>query len=1006
MSSRTVRILLSGLALAGFLHAAETAPAKPEASPASPADFSSGLKKLTDLGIPSFEGAKWVQANTLQQLLMDDEGSYRGISYSLRQLSDDLDGHYWVRRDGKEGLSVAAPGTPAVVDVGGKTPRFLRDVPEEFRKQMLTQMMSQVDSAKPRKIADTVTKTIAKMEKTLAGEKKENETRNYSSNQYGPAVGGEMLIFAAQIYASGETSEANRLAAAVFKNWPDRQAVLNGAIAVLAERQYDEISGVFFKSGDWAGYAKSLRALQAKFPRGWDKRAGLAILIARVEKRAAGKPAPFKPEGVPKPDAATLAAFDALVDAKPDEKQESRDTSVWLLPEVGKKKNEGMFSFGRHYFGGSSPFLGESSVVALRKPGVAALPVLIAALGDETLVRLRNGSPSYSFSSSSDSAETKARRSYEQLKRPATRGEIARELLFAVLPGETYKLRRLDADGLASAATDFLAEHGKDKPLDFARFYLKEGSDEQKQAAMNFFARSDDPAAGKEFEASLLASENIEGETSQAIEYVKSKKGAASDFAKKLVAKLRENLKTVTDRPKQEWSSSTTNGVTTVSKPQLEKVIAQLEAFTSGKSTREIVLDALKQAKKPAAELNRQGELIRAMDAKDRDALYLELAADSEDKALRAAATQQLAYGNLFMQPDSEKKSFTPPAADTPDGKRWRKLLASTVIVPGNVSVSLGKLAAYAVENRADKVPQYVTMMMYVGDGSDYILVRRAEARFAGKEVPAYPDPSKVTAERLGAIAAQVLATPDAKYGDYLAGLSPDERYAFVLWRFTRMSPSQSAYLGTKLAEITAPAGFDAKDNAFAGTGSELMGKKMSAEERALAEEIIGVTGLKTGTAFTNAGLLPLGAALAGNHAKYSGVTVICCPALDGLGRKLYASRAKIAKFEMSGGFDNQEDVMIYSAAQKFRISGDNGAKGADALVSLQVESEAFNGARLWKVKGDKVSPPEAPGEKDAKKPVSYAVFAILDAKDAKVITPEAFSDKSASADADADSDE
>lgn len=970
------------------------APAHAETSnPVAPADFTAGLKQLAELGLPEAPGARWVAAGPMvsNQLLQGRSGGFDQEAYQVREVFGPSSGYLWfIPASGDATPSVIVPGSPGIrlVELDARMFGGAPGMADIMRKQLLAQLQK----APAAKIAEDIDGVIERLDKKLAESRKSRgEGENYWAEQQEAALGGRLLLFAAQAYRAGEPAVANKLAAAVFKNFPRREVVLNAAISTLADQGYFDASETLKKDGDWARYAQSLKELLAKFPRGWENRPAVAKLHALVAKRAGA--APGAPPAAPGADAGTLAALRALDAMKPasvaDSPADTRD-SLWVLPALPEKPAGG---FNPVFFGGGgSEILSVPEVKALTKSGFAALPTLAAAVGDETLTTLFTTNNGRSYSSN-ETPEAKTKRLFDELRRPMTCGEIVRALLSQILPGEEYKLRRLDAAAFAETVEAFRVEHAKDSPVALASFYLKEGSGQQKQAAMRYIARSDDPSAGKIFEDSLLESEDIEGRVDEATEYLRAKRDKASGFAQKLVAKLKENLALPDERPAGEYSSNSRNGVTRLSKKRLEQQIKAVEAFASGKSTRELLLEAVaKPAKEAVPLLGAQSRSLQELPLAERVPLLLEAACVAREAEPKFLLLGQLGGFNPFGADSKEK--YAVPAPGSPDAKRWLELFDDkTKLSPGN---SLGLTAAFHFESLCEAPPPYAMFAMSRTENpTENIFVRRAKARLAGGTIPAYPDPTKVSGDRLTAIVAAVATTPDEKLEAYTSGLDDDERVAWALWLTLHRSPDAAAYMKVTLPEVAVPEAFKDREKRLSSVASNAGAVGVSEEDKAYTTTLLAAIGLAPGDVVDAARIESVCSTLAKDTAKHSGTLLTIARGGFSLGPTAYAQRGKIMKSEpMEGSYGMMSPgrtlaMQLQSAAQRFDMDGDFGYKGADAIVVLQMPGAGVSGQRVWRVKDGKVAAPEALDATAAGATPSFAQIVVLTAKDAAVILPE-----------------
>ena len=942
-----------------------------EPKPAAPADFTAVLKQLAALGVPDLTGAKWVSGERIFQDLAYGSPHATEEDDKAQSSYDTIVWSGWVIA---EKGAVLRPGIPEMHAVQLKNP----------------------DPGNLPRDLDRMLKVLKLTAKEL------HQQHGYSAERDSyleSAVAGRALVFAMQILQSGDTVSANRLAAAVFENFPDREAVLNGAVSVIADARYRTACAEFAKSGDWKRYAASLKAMRAELPPGWKNRAACAKLLALVEKRAAGPaPALTLPAGV-QGDAGTLAAFTALGEgnhAPSGPIETSQHESLWLLPDTAEIKPAEVL---RYPYG---PLPNVPEVKSLTKGGVAALPVLAAALGDETLTPIFHP-PLHGFATSGESVEARTNRFYDALYRPMSRAEIARALILSILPDEDFKFHGMKTEALAGPALDFHKKHAGSTPAELASFYLKEGSTYQKQCVRHYLKSSEDPAVGKLFEDTLLASADIEAGARDALEYLRNKrdKGAgAPGFARKVVAKLKTNLALPDKRPEYEYAPATAGGLTRLNAKRLATIIREIEVFTAGSSMRESLLGiAVKPADEALRALNSESDSLDKMPLATRVPLLLETAIVATDPKVKAWCIGRIAAHGVFVNPGESAEKYVLPAPGSLEAKHWLALISDdkTKIFADE---TIGSLAASVLESLSEKAPPFAWAARLTGivTRPDDLLQRRAKARLEGREIPAYPDPAKISAERLKTIVETAAATPDEKMEAFVTGLNPDELAAWGVWWLRHFSPEFPALAKMNLPRIAAPASLLTREKQL----SPVVAKSprlvtLSSEDTTFATTTLAAVGLNPGDVVNAARVETMCAALAKDAGKYSGGFFEFGRFGPSIGISFCGHREKIAQLPqpptqpdpteaarviaVEGPFTRQ--LRTYASAFKYAH------KDFDAIVVLMMPIAENRGNRVWRVKDGKI---EAPKPLDAKYGESIpdrALIVVLTAADAKIIRGE-----------------
>ena len=793
-------------------------------------------------------------------------------------------------------------------------------------------------SADLAKDIDTLTRNIAKLEKA---EDPDDFARPWNSN--GTTAFGTLLLFATQIHQYGNPDLANRLAESLFKAAPSREMVLDAAINQLADALYKNTTDRFFKSGDWAAYHKDLTALIAKFPRGWEKREAVTMVMESVAKRVAGAPpaVPTLPDIKIEPAAIESIAW--MLTAPPSEAEDKS-----LSPEVretlkripAKYRAGYLESLGRQSTGtgtyGTWLLKDASELEKEQAPGSAtirlgmrALPVLAALIEDDYVLQMPNPSAengSYSYSSS-DSGD-RAAELYRSLSRPTTRGDLAALLLGATLPDAGGH----DSNNLASLrekALDLYKNHKNASREDLAIVFLQEGSAQQKQEAAQILASSTDPAKITSFETQILA--NPTSDSIAAVStYASARKAAAKPFVEKFVKAVQED-------PSYEEGGS---------KQYLDRELRRLQALVTGKSPQ---AQAIEIAKGDPAEARQNIEnLLTNIAGETYNKQFLALLAG-------ASATSDPLVRSWFLASTAGIQSTRPNGEGTenPDAGRamsageievWKPLMADDRKVPdkvygdGNPGIkSIGQLAAATLES---SIRQGANLDMQkagfiLGRTPFDIAHERASARIAGKPLPPLPDASKVPAERLGAIVKAAAEKPPADIHPYLKSLTMDERAAWA----QRLEDQRGKPLEGNLGQLR----------------SIVTEEDLDFSSRAIPPETVGISG---GFECSTASLTALAEKLSASGAGQSRTVIVLTNAFFAPGLRAYVTRHPLLEEKQKEGEEDPNDLTrrwFGTAIRLFREK--DSPKEADALIfaDLRQESERTTGA-VW-ISGGKASP-------------------------------------------------
>ncbi len=755
------------------------------------ADFSAGFQQLAGLGLPPLDAkASWA-------VVPED---YRSGT-ELRQVAKSVKGNGWL-------LPTATGDKPRAIACGGLEPIDLK-------------------AGSKRPAEPDLTKDV---EALIAGLKK-IATKMDPEDRYSYGMRssnfGSFLLFAVQLHQTGHPALANQLALAVFEVFPSREAAVDAAINLLAGQFYEDASRAFFTSGDWAAYHTALAALCKRFPRGWSSHDAVGMFMPQLEKQAAGAtpPVPSLPGVAIDPRAlAIIAEFTAKPNPPGSKDKKPRAISAAMRYRMNYD--------GEGYGGDSSGppplwIISEpaeaddadakaSPLIRLAALKMAAIPALAALAADPFLTCLPNSRSSSgysSYSSSNDSADDISLRLYESLNRPATRGEIATQLLAATLPQSDDDRSQGGQDAISETALAFWKDYKDATREELAVIFLRDGSSNQSAQAASILAASSEPKAHQAFEAHVLAADPAIATFQDVQTYLRARKAAARPFfdayAKLVRSQAKGGSSDNDDSNQYAWAIKQAGGTA--------KILKQLEALVGGQSPRALAIQIAKG--KPAdakAAINSLSSLLEdATPVKHLHAL-LEGANAATDATVRArflAATWSIRWeaDEADEEPSAETpadeakddkvaKNDEPPAerkVTEPEAVVWRKLLADTRSVPSqfnpqnrfqesgsSTKPTIAELAATAFETSIQPgvYGEAHAAAIILDKTANAILVERANARLAGKPAPPLPDAAKVTEERLGEIVAAAGKKAAAEIHPFLTSLTPDERAAWLKW--------------------------------------------------------------------------------------------------------------------------------------------------------------------------------------------------------------------------------
>lgn len=761
-------------------------------------DFSKGFEMLQALGLPDSKGATWGKFES-------EGGYYDSLADDLEDLGVILKGGAWrfPSEDEKAGE----------VLLGGSTERqavrFKRKVgvigkifgSNANRGNSGEGTVGTWTAAEVADDAKAILKGLARSKKQLASNK--DSFSGILPSGYGDnSMMARPLILACQFYENGFVDEANQLAEAIFSVHRDPAVVIDAVVSLLADQELAALTNAFAKGYDWEAYARGMQGLVKKFPRGWGKLGAVRLLLPKVESRAKGEEVPvpqvegvtFSPvvlghfrrltevkKGKPVEDPAAMAARHGLdLNSIPAEAREAV-----LLQLIAEFEDEGSGGLQPVW-----PLVGDpgakedaepfQALSALKMEGVIAMAALVT---DATLMpQLSGGRNQFGRFDSTDTLVEKAQQEYLTMRRPRSRGEVARAHLMAALPGGGQQLGEYDAEEFRDHAIDWWRTHKDGEPLGLAQEYMLEGNSFQKTRVADWLAKEGSAEAEKIMEEALFAGDSLIEMSSLLDAYLRVKKGEGKALFDKYAKELREEVASGAHEDDRFSSGSyqlrQAGGV--------DGFLKQLEVHVSSLKPDDIVEDLLagKLKARPAVELL---ESVLEDKPKDLVKIFIEAAGKLEGAGDRAGLLQ--AAMNYQYSDDGESQKVLEPEEWeeflAQSRETWMALIEDTRVqsVDYYVQWSIRDLAGMVMESLAgEDVTKSGELWELMGDEFGEILAKRSAARAAGKEIPEYPDASQVDESRRGEIAKAVSeAKSAAALIELYEGLTWSEKLAWNL---------------------------------------------------------------------------------------------------------------------------------------------------------------------------------------------------------------------------------
>lgn len=753
----------------------------PEPKGLSDADIENGLRALPALLGVRLEGARWGRVEALAYA-----GQYGRADFEFK-------GNAWK----------LASDAASVQTADGMQVKLSDSEPTgEGRRETVVQgkweEINIADDVAP--LCDWLEKAAKKEAQAEAGKAADPDGSNDNGGIDIYALGRlrvTALRWAVALEASGHHAEALKVAAAVLKplTQEKRAQLLDALVSAAASGELARRMEAFAGDHDWKKLGDALQSLIVAYPRGWPQLNAVRILKKRVDHRVANASPALKPA---RPlTAEQIGIVEAWIkDTEAHGSVERYD--CWLLPPIGER---------------APP---QKSFPA--SLGLAAVPLLAAMLGDDTLTLStpsRSGmgyeGVGYNFdpfgggndSTDEDGQVTALHRIYQQLPRPFTRSELAAVLLTRILPQELQSSEHGALDGSSVQTVMEWWQEVKDlKPVDLALAYAEQRHHAQ-QAIPLILEKGDQAAIGK-LEEILLA--QAEPYSLDGLAPVVAKLG---DRAKPFMAKLKRVIEAkLTQRNRDDADT----------KKRAEKAIAALErqlAAQSGDVPAAQILSEIIEKKTTYRDSYMALQVsLSKLPESERVRLLLEKALIMPDEqtalALVAYAIalpksndrngEALPEDIVDAQIAATTKSTTLPVKKArvellaANKSTWAKLLHLDFASAPQVSAlrdykKIQFVAALEAFLRADdkwypKLDAEYRRLQPLGTRLTAIYVARGEEMLEGKEPAPMPD-------------AKTPAAADvAKVWDELRALQPDALYA----RLPQVDPSMVLALNEKLA--------------------------------------------------------------------------------------------------------------------------------------------------------------------------------------------------------------
>ena len=740
-------------------------------------DYSTGVKKIFQLGLTDASKAKYVRIET------ESERPNGGLK---------MTGNAWLLETKPDGTGVFLVNQVNVVEL----------VPTEVMEQRMKARMEAAKKLKPGQTSDanpgeseTEENAAEPMGEARTADWKEADLKadvqsliEYLNkadkvNKYELAQNATgFFLFAVQVHNRGQSAEANQIISLLFQRMGDSRKVLSAAMSQMADAEYQKVYQDFVKTGNWPQYLSAMESILSRFSTAWHSAPVVERVAGMVRKRVAQKAAPtLTGEGLTEEDA-HIASLLGQPDTVVSPLHPVFGGLSWLISdpvsggpqEQQQKKAPGPLDL-------------------IQQRGIKAMPLLAAMLSDEYLIRTRGRTAeSYRTFGADDDALSaeEAEQRLESFPRPVSRGEIARRILEPLVIGqddEGGRRNRLTAEGLAQKSWAWYEQHKTADRAALRHQLLNEG----RQEVLDYLLNSQDATDRTAAESYLMDPNKLLENLQFVGQYAQQQGPAARPFIQRYLAELKRQLAAM---PKSDNSQTEVELPVQGRAEPVTDAIKVLEDLVSDKTLEQTLEELTGPEKKWNEEEMRKivPVLFAKLEQEDPDkALTWLLQACLKTKDDQLAIFLVECAGSLRMaQAQRQRSAGTPPTPPRElkietHADLWKQVLAQkrSAPSPGNLgeeTLSFQVQVALAIESCHGNPNE-----LWVGDAIKILgvrlaelIVQRAQARLAGKaaaELPAYPDETKVSKERAAQIGDLLRNSTTEKQHEIVNQLSLDE---------------------------------------------------------------------------------------------------------------------------------------------------------------------------------------------------------------------------------------
>jgi len=760
-----------------------------------PEDYREAFEQLLALGFPDAGGATYIKLKAANR-----EDRYYYNRSSITRLGD----AWLLPAKGNDGVRQIIKNQIEITSVKAKPKKgFFSKVfkGDKSKDQKGGPKIAEWTEVDPKKEVAALLKALG----SSSSSQSPLSPDRWSYSDDGAKTCATLLATACHFHQAGHQELGNQLAEKILKNAPNPTQVIDLLVSKLADAEYQKIYSRFTESQNWVAYLADLRAIKKKFPRGWSTGLGVELLIPKVEKRVKNEEPKLRQFTGAIHHPTVIKHLDALL-------TESKPINIslpssWLINPQGDYRHE--------YENKATPSPWLQEILNL---GMEALPALIAASADDTLVpaqmkrvdtdRYYGGSSFYMGNSSLEHPEENI---FNNMSRPVTRGQIVRTILNRTLPDPDSSLAEATPADYQAIAHEWWKAH-RSSPLDkIAQQFLEDNDSLKIHVSVEFLIGTGKESNFKVVENNILQSGSFSNSTELVKLYLKKRKGKAKEFFKKYSVEVKAEMA-------ERYANSTSNGEPVDTDERANRILKPLEVFVQEHKPEDIFA-AIKSGKTKLGDGIKQLQAITEPEkSPDHLPALLEIIDELDEASERMNGLTSLTQwvSRDFREKLRESPDSNPLPDFIPQSKEiWEKLLSRTESFPDDFDgssfgnppseahhVGWAMDAIYFPNHRS--TVQQLNRLIPVPEVWKLMLKRGRDLLESGRD-SYFPSAENVTGERKEAIKSALTQKTAPEIISYYETLSIDEKLNWdgIIYTFEEKIPQGMANLSLYLGKIS-----------------------------------------------------------------------------------------------------------------------------------------------------------------------------------------------------------